>query len=350
MSQESNKKMKQSEVFNPALIKKGIVYFVGISIIAFTALFLYTNTGNTLKVWGQIKPQYLLIAVVILFNDLLLGGWRNHLFVQELYPNVSQWVSFRANLANIFMGAVTPSQSGGGLAQLYIYYKNGVSFADAITISFISWLATLIFFPISGALAYWIIQDRMSTTFLTQLAQFGFSLFAILFVIIFTALFFPKFIGWLIVRLSSLVGLFSEKWQEKLTHLGEKTKVTLVDYRNKCIKLLSGKPQLMLYCFLLTIILYFNKYVLAYFLVLAFGISADFWVIIAIQAVVYLLFYFAPSPGGSGIAELSMAGLMAGILSEDYLASFTLLQRSFLVFIPALIGAYVVLRQMKEEV
>ena len=92
-----------------------------------------------------------------------------------------------------------------------------------------------------------------------------------------------------------------------------------------------------------------NKYLLAYFLVLSFGIEADFWVIISIQAIVYLLLYFAPSPGGSGIAELSITGLMAGILSDDYLASFTLMQRSFLVFIPALLGAYVVLKEMNKK-
>ncbi|MBT8190402.1 MAG: hypothetical protein KJO29_08220, partial [Bacteroidia bacterium] len=57
----------------------------------------------------------------------------------------------------------------------------------------------------------------------------------------------------------------------------------------------------------------------------------------------------APSPGGSGIAELSIAGLMAGVIAEDYIGTFTLLQRSFLVFIPAIIGAFVALRELNKE-
>ena len=69
----------------------------------------------------------------------------------------------------------------------------------------------------------------------------------------------------------------------------------------------------------------------------------------AVQAIIYLLLYFAPSPGGSGIAELSIAGLMAGIIAEDYIGTFTLLQRSFLVFIPAMLGALVVLRELNKS-
>jgi len=347
--EEQDKSMTLQKVFNPKVIRKGIFWFITITIVAFTAIFLYTNTGKTLEVWSKMDYKYILLALIFVINDMLLGGWRNHIFVREFSPGTSQWVAFRANLANIFMGAVTPSQTGGGVAQLYIFHKNGVSLPDGITLSFINWISTLIFFPISGAMAYYIIKDRIPEGFITYLAQFGFSIFTTLFIVIIVALFFPAAIGWVIIKISKLIALINKNWKVKLERFGEKAKASMIDYRNKCTKLLSRKPQLMLYSFLLTIILYFNKYVLAYILVLAFGVEADFWTIIAIQAIVYLLLYFAPSPGGSGIAEISIAGLMAGILSDDYLASFTLLQRSFLVMIPALLGAFVVLRQLGKS-
>jgi hypothetical protein len=67
------------------------------------------------------------------------------------------------------------------------------------------------------------------------------------------------------------------------------------------------------------------------------------------MAVLYLLLYFAPSPGGSGIAEISLVALFSPFISEDYSGSITLLHRSFLIFIPALIGAYIVLKQISKE-
>ena len=59
--------------------------------------------------------------------------------------------------------------------------------------------------------------------------------------------------------------------------------------------------------------------------------------------------YFAPSPGGSGIAEFSIAVLMASILAADLIPVFTLLHRIFLLFLPAVIGSFVVLRELKKH-
>jgi uncharacterized protein (TIRG00374 family) len=341
---------EKKKPFDITLIKKGIFWFLTISIISMVSIFLYTNTGNTIEVWKGIELKYIAIAGLIMCMDLLIGGWRNHIFAREFNPGISQWVSFKANLGNIFMGSVTPSQSGGGLAQLYVYTKNGIKLGDAITISFINWISTLTFFPISGLIAYQIISDKVPKGFITYLAQFGFSLFTTLFTIVMIALFFPKVLEWIITQIALLLGKVNSKWKSKIESAGTKVKSTLIDYRKKCTKLLSSKPQLMLFSFLITVTLYFNKYLLGYIIVLALGVDVDFLTIIAIQAIVYLLLYFAPSPGGSGIAELSLAGLMSGILADDYIASFTVMQRGFLVFVPAILGAFVILKLIKSEI
>lgn len=349
MSQETQKSIRKNVLFNPKLIKKGLFYFISISIITFVLIFLYTNTGNTLDIWKSLNLKYILICLCLVGIDLWLGGYRNHIFIKELKPGLSQWVSFRANLANFFMGSITPSQAGGGLAQLYLYHKHEVKVSDAITLGFINWVSTLIFFPISGFLAYQIISDKIPEGYISHLAQFGFFIFLLLSVVIFIALYTPESIGNFIQWISSILIKINKKWTEKLTSFGEKAKTSLVDYRNKCLQLLYRKPYLLFLSFLITILLYFNKYVLGYFIILSFGVEADFWVVIALQSIIYLLLYFAPSPGGSGIAEISIAGLMAGVLSEDYLTSFTLIQRTMLMYIPSAIGAYVVLKLLKEE-
>ncbi|NNK89719.1 MAG: flippase-like domain-containing protein [Saprospiraceae bacterium] len=349
MSDKNTANLKAQKVFNPKVINRGLVWFLSISVISLVGIFLYTNTGNTIAVWKKINPVYFLVAIIFIANDLYLGAWRNHIFVREFYPGKSIWISIKANLANIFMGAVTPSQSGGGLAQFYVFYKNGVSIQNAITISFINWISTLIFFPVSGIIAYYIIRDNIPSGFINHLAKFGFSVFTTLFIVVIFGLFFPDLIGILVEKISRLIGKLNKKWSDTLHNFGVKARASLVDYRDKCITLLKDKPYLMLLSFLLTIILYLNKYFLAYIIILALDTDANIAVVIAVQAIIYLLLYFAPSPGGSGIAELSIAGLMAGVIAEDYIGTFTLLQRSFLVFIPAIIGAFVALRELNKE-
>lgn len=348
MENNSDQGLNVNRVFNERIIKKGVAIFLSISIITLVAIFLYTNTGETLQVWRQLKPLYFLLALFLLFMDLFLGAWRNHIFVRKFHTGKSQWISFRANLANIFMGAVTPSQSGGGIAQFYVFYKNGITLPNAITISFMNWISTIVFFPISGLIAYQIIKENIPEGFISYLAKFGFSVFTTLMTVIIVALFFPQFIGKIIHQLAILIGKLNKKWSHKLDLWGSQASNGLIDYRDKCKTILTQNPFLMVWSFLLTILLYLNKYFIAYILILAIGIDADIAVVMAVQAIIYLLLYFAPSPGGSGIAELSIAGLMNGVISESYIGTFTLLQRSFLVFIPAIIGAFVVLRELNK--
>ncbi len=351
MSQEPNDKsgMNVLEVFNPKVIKRGIVVFISISLVTLVGIFLYTNTGKTLEAWSTINLGYIALGLIFIFNDIYIGGLRNHVFIKEFVPGISQMVSIKANLANIFMGAVTPSQSGGGPAQWYIFYRNGVKLPDIISASFFNWVSTLVFFPLTGALAIYILKDRIPDGFVYHLTQFGFSVFTTLLIVIVIGLFSPQLLGKAIFLIGNLINNLSKKWGEKISNLGTKAITTMSDYQKKYIGLLKTKPQLMIYSFLLTIVLYFNKYALAYIFVLAFGLEVEFWPIIAVMSVQYLLLYFAPTPGGSGIAEVSLVALMAPFVAEDYTGSITLLHRSFLLFIPALLGAWVVLKQVAKE-
>lgn len=340
---------KYKAYLNKKTIQRGIVLFVAISVIAFIIVFLYNNTGKTVEVLTSVKWYWILLGLVFTCNDLILGGLRNHIFIREFKPGISFWVSIKANLANIFMGAVTPSQSGGGPGQFYIFYRHGVSIPDNISNSFFNWISTIIFFPLSGLVAINLLQDKVPEGLVTNLSKFGLSVFTTLFFVIAIGLLAPSVLGKLITFLGKPISFFSKSWSEKVQGFGKKAEVSLTDYRNKCIKLISSKPQLMVMSFTLTIILYFNKYLLAYIILMSFGLETDFWTVIAIQAVLYLLLYFSPSPGGSGIAELSISGLMASVISQDYITSFTLLYRTFLIFIPAILGSIVVLGYLKRE-
>ncbi len=341
--------LEQSKVFNKSVIKKGIVAFIVITLIGFIAAFLYNDGLENISLWSQLQPSYLIIGLIFIFIDLYIGGLRNHIFIKEFVPGISQMVSIKANLANIFMGAVTPSQSGGGPAQWYIFLRNGAKLADIVGVSFYNWISTLIFFPISGALAIYILKDSIPDGFTMHLTRFGFSVFTTLLIVILLGLFAPKIIGGIIDGLAHLIGLVKSDWGTKLRTIGKNGIEKLKEYRTTYLGLIQRKPHLMIYSFLLTILLYLNKYALAYLFVYAFGMTPDFWSIIAVMAVSYLLLYFAPSPGGSGIAEVGITALLVPIIGNELAPSITLLHRSFLVFIPAILGAIVVLQQISKE-
>lgn len=95
--------------------------------------------------------------------------------------------------------------------------------------------------------------------------------------------------------------------------------------------------------------MYFNKYALAFVLLLGVGVEADFWTVIGIQAIIFFILYHAPSPGASGFAELSIAGLMSHIIIESKLATFTVLHRTFLLLLGAMVGAFIMMKELKRH-
>ena len=90
--------------------------------------------GLLLLSYRNIKTFYIPIILGMVFFDWWIGGWRNTIFVRKVIPNVSQRICFDANLANIFMGAVTPSQTGGGPMHLYMLYRKGVQLTHGIAL------------------------------------------------------------------------------------------------------------------------------------------------------------------------------------------------------------------------
>ncbi|MFQ5630382.1 MAG: YbhN family protein, partial [bacterium] len=109
------------------------------------------------------------------------------------------------------------------------------------------------------------------------------------------------------------------------------------------------EPHLLPYSFVLTIIMYTNKFILAYFVMRGLGVDADFMQMLAIQAIILFILYFSPSPGGSGIAELSTGALMSTLMPAYLLPVFTLLQRFFLLYLPAAIGAFIVMEELRSK-
>ena len=83
VSEMEQKKLRSKEVFNPKVIKKGIIVFISISLITLVGIFLYSNTSETINAWKQVNVGYLFLGLLFIFVDLYVGGLRNHIFIRH---------------------------------------------------------------------------------------------------------------------------------------------------------------------------------------------------------------------------------------------------------------------------
>lgn len=342
-------KEKFGKILNQAYIRRGVFIFIGITLLAFTCLFLYSNTEEVIQALKEIKLKYIGLALLMALFDWWIGGMRNHIFVRETNPGISQRVCFDANLANIFLGAVTPSQTGGGPAHLYMLWRGGVKLTDGIAVSVVNYISTIVFFIASAGLAIYHLQSIIPGDSISLLIKSGFAIFTTGFIIVLISLLAPERMGKLLMWIGKkLKSAFPNKFKN-LDVKTEKVAGELQNYHKTIMFFLVKNPLLLPLSFVITCLMYFNKYALAFVLLLGLGISADFWSVIGIQAIIFFMLYHAPSPGASGFAELSIAGLMSHIVVEAKLAPFTILHRTFLLLLGALIGAYIMLKELKKH-
>ena len=329
--------------FDKAKIRKGLIVFILLTVTALTVIFLKTHTGDTLNALKGFNLGYLAIVLLLSSIDICLGAFRNHIYFMKLVPEMKFMVSFRANLANIFMGAVTPSQSAGGPAQMYIYYRAGVSVGKSLSVSLLNLLGTLIFFIVAAVLALSVLAASFSRT-MHSLITFCFVVFVTeLIVVVLLVLkpsLFLKFVKWLSKKLCSWL----PKFENRINRITNRFITEITAYKDSCKLFITEHPFILILAIFLTWVLYLNKFILAYFIMLGLGASGSFVQVLCIQTLVLFICYFSPSPGASGVAELSIAALMASVMSADTLGIFTLLQRFFLLYIPVILGAIVVFK------
>jgi uncharacterized protein (TIRG00374 family) len=342
-------KQEVQKVFNKKLIIKGALWFALITVVTIAGIFFYTNTGNTVKALQHISYKYIFICLIMLFGDLMMGSWRNHIYIRKLNPAVSHWVSFRANVANMFMGAVTPAHGGAGPAQIFVYTSNGMTFIQSFAVSLINMGATLIFMPLAGFVAIMFMDTSSVSGIIPSMLKYGFSFFLLFLLAFLLAFWKPVWMGVIIRKLANLVSAIFPSRREKMNRWADNSFASINKYQQTCSIILKDNPILFPLSLLITTVMYLNKYCMQYVILLGLGINASLLQVISIQVLIQFMIYFAPSPGGSGFAEVGISVLFGRIVPAAILPIFTLLQRSFLLFFPAMIGAYVVISLLRKQ-
>lgn len=328
------------------VIRGGVQLFIFCSIAGVLLGIWWKRPAGILDVLAHINWQYAALLLPMLFADYWLGGWRYSLFFngREL-PFISQRDCMRSNWANMFMGAATPFQTGGAPAQLYILWRKGASIADSLLVSTVNYIATLVFFLTASLFALALLPANLFGQNFTIVFKSAFLVIACVVALVLIILLLPG-IGRSIVRvILSALPLGRERKQKLL----EKAELETTRFHAGFRRILQGNKRGVALTILATLLLYFNKYLMAYVLITALGQQIPFDVFIGIQIIQMLMLYFAPTPGASGLAEISSVWLMGKLMPESMLVIYTVLHRLVTTILAAAIGAVVLMQEVNSE-
>lgn len=325
-------------------IGSGLALFLAISVVSALVIIFLTADETTWTGLRGMRPRYIAAACALMLIQWCLNAVRFKILVNSLGNNVSFATSFRAFMANVFMGAVTPSQTGGGPVQIYVLHRAGVPVAKAFAGCLMGAILT-VFCLLTSALTVLISNPELRADFGPRMtgillaALIVFSLLVVMFVLsIVRTLLIKRLVGRTMLAVMRVLRV------GKRTALTKRVLGGIDQYRESMKVFARTRKQRILLALLITMVAIATNALIAP--VLLSGLNIDYVLSTVYPAQFILLFvaYFGPTPGASGIAEFSNYWMLTTLsVQPNLLGVYTVLWRFFTIFIGVAVGGLVVL-------
>jgi uncharacterized protein (TIRG00374 family) len=332
----------------------GGLLFTALTVGVFWYQFDRIQVGHTFPALRRLQWYYFLFMLIWLPVDTVVGGFRIWIVCRVLEPGISFWTCLKAEWANMGVSMLTPSQTGGGFGQIYMLYRGGTTVATALTISLISFLGS-IFGLLCIGLYSLLCQGMDETGGVFRSAVVMFTFFSALMVI---AAFFPslfqKAIIWCskafrLIRRKRLMAIrFFPSWKSHtkkddvcMGPLAERLIVFIHAYHLDVQRFLRLAKASFAWVCLLSFIFLFSRALMAFLCLRFLGIQVcNLGHVLKTQMNLIFLIYFAPTPGGSGLAEGISLSMMSHIVPIALAPYYNLLWRTTTFYLPALAGLF----------
>ena len=335
-----------SRLLTPKFLLRGFEFSVLASLVGFGITLVYGNDFRAfLRGIGRIHWAWLLLGVGLASMDWLGGGLRNWVVARHVHPNPSLKGMILAGGMGAWAGYITPLNSGAGPMTMYTMRRYGVPLPVAVTSTFMSFVATILFFAIAGPLALLFGAGRslgqrgnVLGLSLYDLFQGSLTIIAGIGVLMAVVLVFPKMVRDLIHRIAEWVGRRSRRVAQRLERLREG-----IDAAHESVIAFNspGGWLALFWATLLSAPSHANKLLAGYVALRALGLHANFVDILLIQTLVMFLLYFAPTPGASGIGEVLSAAVMSSYVPRELTPIYILIWRLILTYFTLGFGFFV---------
>lgn len=334
----------------PKLLSRGLEVFVGLSFLGFVGFLYFTsNVGAFFATMVSLEWGWVLVGIALASLDWFGGGLRIWVLLRRLRPDPPLKGSILAGGLAAWGSILTPSQTGGGPLMIYTLRRHGVPVHESVIIALMTFIATIIFYAVAGPFALLmgggkaleersVLGQSMTLYDLFMLSLGGFVMIGVGVIVL---VMFPgiaaklaNWLGaWLRARGRASLADRVQKAEDGI-ELSHECLVTFFD---------SWKGWAALgWAIILSAFAFANRLLAGFVVLRMLGIHANFVDILLLQTLITFLLYFAPTPGGSGIAELLSFAVM-GIYIEDkmQLPAYIFLWRFVTSYLTVVVGSAV---------
>jgi hypothetical protein len=338
--------------------------FLGLTLGIFWWLFARIPGGHAAPVLADLRWGYFVLLLLALPVESVTSAARLWLICRVLHPGVSFWTCLQSEFANVAVALLTPSQSGGGPGQIYLLNRGGgVSVGTGLTATLLSFMGTMAGLLLMGL--YSLLVSGVSASGLLFLAP----------VWMLTGIAAALLLGatWPDVCRIGLAALSRAAWRllrrpeavadwwppgtartrpavDRMDATTARLADLLYTYREDVRRFLRhGKASFVLVC-LLSLSFLLARAVTPYLCARFLGVQGGtFRQIVEAQMALIFLVFFAPTPGGAGIAEGASLSIMADIVPPGIAPCYNLLWRFSTTYLAALAGFLCLGRRLARD-
>ena len=317
--------------------------FILLMLLTFYTIFSKNDIGEIVSYLYVLNPFYLGCAVVFALFFVSAEGFMIWYLLRSVGNSAGMIKCIGYSFIGFFFSGITPSASGGQPVQLYYMKKDGISVAEGtLTLMVVAVLYKFILVIIGiGILFFW--KESLALYLGSYMALFYLGIFlnALLVVLLLLIMFHGQWMGKVIEKAEKLcIKLHlckpSDKRKEAIRHM-------IHDYQDTLQFLIHHKSKV-LFVAVFTFIQRCSLFILTYFIYRGLNLSKDsLFLIMVLQASVYIAVDMLPLPGSQGISELMYHAVFTKIFAGGSLAASMCITRGISFYMLLVIGAIVTL-------
>jgi glycosyltransferase 2 family protein len=336
----------------------GCLGFLMLTVGVFWWLFARVPGGHAAgPALADLRWGYLALILLVIPVETLAAGLRMWTVCRTLQPEVRFGTCVKAELANAAMNLLTPAHSGGGPAQIYMLTRAGVRAGTALTISLVGFLGTMVGLASMGLYCLLATNVHADPLFVMSVG----AIFTLAVAMTLGAAC-PDLLRRLVSSVAGALWVLAgrrwalEDWwpadvvpqgrpADRLDRVSRKLLDLIFTYSADVRRFIrAGGPSFVWVCLLSTVFLG-ARVILAILAVRFLGLggpestgTATLRHIAESQLQLIFIMFFAPTPGGAGLAEGASLSIMADIVPPGVAPHYNLLWRCSTTYLAALTG------------
>lgn len=329
-------------------LKKWVLISLIISLISILILVMATIKPTTLLCLTQIKPIYLVTAVVFHITSFFIWGARMKIMSKALGCNISFISSLEIVASNLFVAAITPSMAGGEPVRIYGLHHRGMPYGNATAVVLGERILDALLILLAIPIALYIFKDFLPKKYGFIFMATAIGIFISIILLVY-AMCYPESIKNIFRKIGKKISkIINPKKSQKIQKIILNIDTEIENFHKSLWTFLREGWYGLFLGAICTIAFWTIELMLPSLILLGLNSDAAILHSFASQIILIMFMIIPITPGASGIAELGAKTLFSLFVNSSVIGILILAWRALTYYMNLLIGGIVSIKLLHD--